>query len=105
MIAPSCSGVFFSKIFKSRKDGEDRFTEKTVSELVKGCFEMGRAKTGALIVIEQDTPLQEYERTGILVGTQPAEPGDRYCAGFLRYDQRHTVRRLADPQAGPVARA
>ncbi len=50
-----------------RKEGEDRFTDKTVSELVKGCFEMGRAKTGALIVIEQDTPLQEYERTGIMV--------------------------------------
>ena len=50
-----------------RKEGEDRFTEKTAGELVKGCFEMGRAKTGALIVIERDTPLQEYERTGILV--------------------------------------
>lgn len=50
-----------------RKEGDDRFTEKTIGELVKGCFEMGRAKTGALIVIEQDTPLQEYERTGILV--------------------------------------
>ena len=26
---------------------------------------MGKAKTGALIVIEQNTPLAEYERTGI----------------------------------------
>lgn len=50
-----------------RKEGEDRFTEKTAGELVKGCFEMGRARTGALIVIEQDTPLGEYERTGIMV--------------------------------------
>lgn len=49
------------------KSGEDRFTEKTASELVKACFEMGKAKTGALIVIEQDTPLNEYERTGIRV--------------------------------------
>ena len=28
---------------------------------------MGRAKTGALIVIEKDSPLEEYERTGIKV--------------------------------------
>lgn len=49
------------------KLGEDRFTDKTVGELVKACFEMSKVKTGALIVIEQDTPLNEYERTGIRV--------------------------------------
>lgn len=49
------------------KDDDRRFTEKTAGELVKACFEMGRARTGALIVIEQTTPLAEYERTGILV--------------------------------------
>ena len=48
-----------------RKEGEDRFTEKTAGELVKGCFEMGRARTGALIVIQNEQPLNEYERTGI----------------------------------------
>ena len=51
---------------KNRRSG-DRFTEKTAGELVKACFEMGKVKTGALIVIEQDTPLKEYERTGIRV--------------------------------------
>lgn len=49
------------------KRDEDSFTEKTVGELVKACFEMGVAKTGALIVIEKDIPLNEYERTGIRV--------------------------------------
>ncbi len=49
------------------KRGEDSFTEKTVGELVKACFEMGVAKTGALIVIEKEIPLNEYERTGIRV--------------------------------------
>lgn len=49
------------------KRDEDSFTEKTISELVKACFEMGVAKTGALIVIEKETPLNEYERTGIRV--------------------------------------
>ena len=52
---------------ESRKQNDDSFSDKTVTELVKASFEMGKAKTGALIVIEQDTPLGEYERTGIRV--------------------------------------
>lgn len=42
-----------------------RFSDKTISELIKASFEMGKVKTGALIVIEQDIVLTEYERTGI----------------------------------------
>lgn len=42
-----------------------RFSEKTVNELVKATFEMAKVKTGALIVIEKDIMLSEYERTGI----------------------------------------
>lgn len=42
-----------------------RFSDKTIQELVKASFEMGKVKTGALIVIEQDIMLTEYERTGI----------------------------------------
>jgi len=56
----------FNSDTRGKRD-EDRFSDKTVNELVRACFEMGRAKTGALIVIEQDTPLAEYERTGIRV--------------------------------------
>lgn len=46
-------------------DKNDRFSNKTAEELVKACYELGKTKTGALIVIEQDTVLQEYIRTGI----------------------------------------
>ncbi len=46
---------------------EERFDEKTINEIVKAAGEMGKAKTGALIVIEQAVPLGEYERTGIAV--------------------------------------
>ena len=46
---------------------EDRFSNKTMNEIVKATFEMSKAKTGALIVIERKTPLAEYERTGIVV--------------------------------------
>ena len=47
------------------KDGEERFSDKTINELIKGSFEMGKAKTGALIVMEKNTKLTEYIRTGI----------------------------------------
>ena len=44
-----------------------KFTDKTINELVKACYEMGKVKTGALIVIEDEIVLSEYERTGIAV--------------------------------------
>ena len=49
------------------KQSEGRFSDKTLNEIISACFEMGRAKTGALIVIQADSPLDEYERTGITV--------------------------------------
>lgn len=53
--------------FDSAKDVQERFTDRTVNELIKACFDMGEVKTGALIVIEQNILLTEYERTGITV--------------------------------------
>ena len=47
------------------KTEEGRFSDRTINELVRACVEMGRVKTGALIVIEQTTPLMEYVRSGI----------------------------------------
>lgn len=41
--------------------------EKTKSEIIKACMEMSKVRTGALIVIEQDVQLIEYERTGIFL--------------------------------------
>ena len=60
---------FLSKVFTfdSQKNSEERYSEKTVNEIVKACFEMGKVKTGALIVIEKDVPMTEFERTGIPV--------------------------------------
>jgi diadenylate cyclase len=46
--------------------GEDeKLSEKSISEIVKASVEMGRARTGALIVIEKNESLRDYERTGI----------------------------------------
>lgn len=50
-----------------KKLGEGRFSDKTINEIAKACVEMGKVKTGALIVVQQDQPLDEYERTGIEV--------------------------------------
>lgn len=57
----------FAKIlpFDDNKDKGERFSEKTVNELVKASVELAKAKTGALIVIEQEIVLTEYEKTGI----------------------------------------
>ena len=49
------------------KDQVENVSEKTINELVRACFEMGKVKTGALIVMEDTVVLTEYERTGILV--------------------------------------
>lgn len=50
----------------SRRE-QNFFSEKTINEIVKACVEMGKARTGALIVIEQKESLKDYERTGIEV--------------------------------------
>ncbi|MBR5337140.1 MAG: diadenylate cyclase CdaA [Lachnospiraceae bacterium] len=42
-----------------------RFSDKTINELVRAVFDMAEDKTGALIVVERDTQLVEYTRTGI----------------------------------------
>ncbi len=54
-------------VSSSRSKTEDAFSEKTVNEITKACVEMGKVKTGALIVIEKKESLQSYERTGIEV--------------------------------------
>lgn len=58
---------FISSIFpfESSRRTEELFSEKTISEIIKACVEMGKVKTGALIVIEQKVSLKDYERTGI----------------------------------------
>ncbi len=43
------------------------FSDKTIDELIRASYEMGKAKTGALIVIQNRDLLTEYELTGISV--------------------------------------
>ncbi|MCH5275142.1 MAG: diadenylate cyclase CdaA [Lachnospiraceae bacterium] len=53
--------------FSGAKAAESVFSSKTINEIAKACVEMGKAKTGALIVIECKQPLGDFERTGIAV--------------------------------------
>lgn len=53
--------------FEFGKEDTGKFSDKTITELVKACYEMGKVKTGALIVVEDEIVLTEYERTGIAV--------------------------------------
>ena len=54
--------------FRDSSRGQDSaFSEKTVNEIAKACAEMGKVRTGALIVIERRESLKDYERTGIEV--------------------------------------
>lgn len=47
------------------KNINKKFSDKTIQEIVRATFEMAKYKTGALMVIECETSLGEYERTGI----------------------------------------
>ena len=55
----------FGNLFVFNKTVEEKFSNHTIDELVKAVFAMGKVKTGALIVIEDEIVLDEYIRTGI----------------------------------------
>lgn len=54
----------------NQKEEKEQFSSKTAEAIVKACVEMSKAKTGALIVIENNVPLGEFERTGIPLDAQ-----------------------------------
>ncbi|CDC91948.1 putative uncharacterized protein [Roseburia sp. CAG:380] len=51
--------------FDDTRNQNERFSEHSINEIVKATVEMAKVKTGALIIIEKDIDLSEYERTGI----------------------------------------
>lgn len=53
--------------FDFSKPDEKLFSDKTINEMVRACVEMGKNRTGALIVIERGVRLDEYVRTGIVL--------------------------------------
>ena len=57
--------IFSSLLPFDSSKNSGRFSDKTVNEITRACIEMAKVRTGALIVIEQNHSLIEYERTGI----------------------------------------
>lgn len=53
--------------FDFAKGEQVKFSDSTITEIVKACYEMAKVKTGALIVVEDEILLSEYENTGIPV--------------------------------------
>ena len=56
-------------LFSSDESRDEKigYTDRTIQEIVRATIEMSKVKTGALIVLEREIPLGEYERTGIPV--------------------------------------
>jgi len=47
------------------KEKNEKFSDHTLNEIVRAVFELAKACTGALIIMEAEVSLSEYERTGI----------------------------------------
>lgn len=60
-------GKFFTYFARSSEEADGKAAQRTVDEIVKAAEKMGSVKTGALILIEQEVPLGDLERTGIPV--------------------------------------
>jgi len=53
--------------FDDSKDKNEKFSDYTLNQIVRATFELARAKTGALIILEEDISLSDYENTGIYI--------------------------------------
>lgn len=60
-------GNFLGSILSTEEVSKQGLSEDTVEAIVKASIQMGKVKTGALIVIEQETKLGDVERTGISI--------------------------------------
>ncbi len=53
--------------FDDTKEKNEKFSDHTLNEIIRAVFEMARARTGALLILEGEVSLAEYETTGILM--------------------------------------
>ena len=57
----------FLNAFTKSDANQQNITDQTLNEIMKAAKIMAHAKTGALIVIEREVPLGDFEQTGILI--------------------------------------
>ncbi|MBO4944640.1 MAG: diadenylate cyclase CdaA [Muribaculaceae bacterium] len=59
---------FLKRLFHhTRHDENEKDLRRYVFPIVYACMNMAKTKTGALIVIQQDIPLESYERSGDII--------------------------------------
>ncbi|MDO4320332.1 MAG: diadenylate cyclase CdaA [Bacteroidales bacterium] len=61
---------FLSKIFHHHKESLDAKATAWVMPVVYACMSMSKTKTGALIVVEQSIPLDNYAKTGDIIDAE-----------------------------------
>ncbi|MBR1443883.1 MAG: diadenylate cyclase CdaA [Firmicutes bacterium] len=59
------SSESFANIF--RPEDELKEKQRVIDEIICACFKMAKVKTGALILIEQDVPLGDFNESGIKI--------------------------------------
>ncbi len=64
------SNLISSLLNMDDSNGASKLDRKVLNEITKAAYAMSEVKTGALIVIEQDVRLGEYERTGITIDAE-----------------------------------
>ena len=63
--------TFLTSLFHHRKGGDSADElHARVMPIVYACMSMAKSKTGALIVIEQEIPLENYEKTGDMINAE-----------------------------------
>ena len=55
----------FKKLFKLSKTDDKKFSDHTIEELIKSTYAMGKVKTGARMVLQNEHDLGDYVKTGI----------------------------------------
>ena len=63
---------FLTNLFHHRKNsaGTEQEQHARVMPIVYACMSMSKSKTGALIVIEQEVPLETYEKSGDMINAE-----------------------------------
>ncbi|MCQ2506996.1 MAG: diadenylate cyclase CdaA [Lachnospiraceae bacterium] len=51
--------------FLKNSSGDEILSEKSIEEMIQATYELAKHKTGALICIQKEVPLKEFETTGI----------------------------------------
>lgn len=59
-----------SSFFSNEENRTNNLDKKVLNEIAKAVYAMSEVKTGALIVIEQEVRLGDYERTGIAIDAE-----------------------------------